>query len=372
MKNLKIFALSAVALMVAFASAACSDNSKNPEPVIPDPEETNPEMTVDPDTVAPMSPESDAYIPLISEPGSFAKGADVSWVTELEAKGEKFYDAAGQEIELMKLLRDECGINSIRLRVWVNPTDGWSNIDDVLVKSRRARELGLRLMIDFHFSDWWADPGKQNIPAAWAGMSIEELKVALASHVNDMLTLLKQYDIEPEWVQIGNETTTGMMWPIGSTATGNNFTQLVNAGYDAVKAVFPNSLVIVHCDRGNRPSLYNFLYGKLAAEGGRYDMIGMSLYPEPGSWQQTVADCLANAEACQKNFGKPVMICEIGYDVDKPLEAQNMLQNMIDGALERGVKGVFWWEPESTMENTGYGKGAFNNGRPTSALNPFK
>lgn len=369
MKTLKILAISFMAMMTC-GVVACSGNSGNKED---EPEKpTSPDITVNPDTVPPMSPETDIYIPLISEPGSFAKGADVSWVTELEAKGEKFYDAAGHEIELMELLRDECGVNAIRLRVWVDPAEGWNNIDDVLVKARRARTLGLRLMIDFHFSDWWADPGKQNMPAAWNGMNLAQAKEALASHVNDMLSLLRLHDIEPEWVQIGNETTTGMMWPLGSTSNGTNFAQLVTAGYDAVKAVFPNSLVIVHCDEGNKWSKYNYLYGILKSGGARYDMIGMSLYPEPGTWESTVNNCLTTIDMCKSTFGKPVMICEIGYDVDKPLEAQQMLQKMVDGALQRDVKGIFWWEPESTMQNTGYGKGAFQNGRPTGALNPFK
>lgn len=350
-------------LAVAVTAAACSTSPDEPQ---------NPTLGVWPDTVPPMTSETDAYIPLISEPGTFAKGADVSWVTELEAKGEKFYNSEGEVTELMQLLRDECGINAIRLRVWVDPENGWNNIDDVLVKARRARTLGLRTMIDFHFSDWWADPGKQAIPSAWSGMTLQEAKAALQKHVTEMLSLLKSYDIEPEWVQVGNETTTGMMWPLGSTNNGDNFSQLVTAGYEAVKAIFPSSIVIVHCDEGNKASKYEYLYGRLKLQGAKYDMIGMSLYPESGSWQKTVDDCLSNIENCRKAYDKPVMICEIGYDADKPLEAQEMLQTMIDGALKRDVKGIFWWEPEATIANTGYGKGAFQNGRPTGALNPFK
>lgn len=374
MKHINILYVCILSAAMSFSLAGCSDNSVEPEkPGNPSDENTeNPELTADPVTVPPMSPESDAYIPFISEPGSFAKGADVSWITEMEANGEKFYNVAGQETELMKLLRDECGITAIRLRVWVDPTDGWNNVDDVLVKARRARELGLRLMIDFHFSDWWADPGKQVIPAAWSGMTLDQVKVAMAEHVTQMLTLLKDYDIEPEWVQVGNETPAGMMLPLGSTSNGTNFAQLVTAGYDAVKAIFPNAQVIVHCDEGNRSSKYTYLFGKLREGNARYDMIGMSLYPESGSWQQTVNDCLSTVEMCQKTFGKPVIICEIGYDVNKPLEAQQMLQTILDGALQRDVKGIFWWEPESTMANSGYGKGAFQNGRPTGALDPFK
>lgn len=96
----------------------------------------------------------------------FARGADVSWITQMESEGRKFYTPGDnrQEMECMQLLRDHCGVNSIRLRVWVNPKDGWNNIDDVVLKARRAENLGLRTMIDFHFSDTWADPGHQEMP----------------------------------------------------------------------------------------------------------------------------------------------------------------------------------------------------------------
>ena len=102
------------------------------------------------------------------ERGAFAKGADVSWLTQLEHEGQVFYNAKGQPQECMSLLKEQCGVNAIRLRVWVNPAEGWNNMQDVLVKARRAHRLGLRLMIDFHFSDIWADPAHQVTPAAWA------------------------------------------------------------------------------------------------------------------------------------------------------------------------------------------------------------
>ncbi len=122
---------------------------------------------------------------------SFAKGADVSWLTQLEQEGEVFYNSNGETTECMQLLRDECGVNAIRLRVWVNPENGWNSIDDVVVKARRANELGLRLMIDFHFSDTWADPGNQETPAAWENYDLAQLKDAVAAHVTEMLSKLK-------------------------------------------------------------------------------------------------------------------------------------------------------------------------------------
>ena len=315
--------------------------------------------------------------PIQIERGTFAKGADVSWVTELESQGYKFQNADGQQKELMTLLRDDCGVNAIRLRVWVNPENdaevkGWCNIDDVVVKARRANDLGLRLMIDFHFSDTWADPGKQYIPAAWADMSLEEIKAAMVAHVNEMLMKLEAYGIEPEWVQIGNETRTGMMWPLGDITNGDNFTQMVNAGYDAVKAVFPDAQVIVHVDCGDQIALYDRLFGKLKSEGGKYDMIGMSLYPVAETWEKNVNDCVTNIRKVQSDYGKPVMLCEIGIDYREAEVAEDMMEKIMKDGQAAGLQGIFWWEPEAPASR-GYTKGCFDdNGCPTAALNPFK
>ena len=314
--------------------------------------------------------------PVQIERGTFARGADVSWVTELEKAGYTFTNAAGTQKELMELLRDDCGVDAIRLRVFVNPErdkeiNGWCNIDDVIIKARRAHALGLRLMIDFHFSDRWADPGQQFIPSEWENYTLEEVKSAMADHVSTLMTALQRYDIEPEWVQIGNETRTGMMWPLGDYQNGDNFTQMVNAGYDAVKAVFPEALVIVHLDGGNQPYLYTRIFSKLEAEGGKYDMIGMSLYPGDTSWQKDVDDCIANIRKVQADYGKPVMLCEIGFDYTQPETADRILSDMMEKGKAVDLKGIFWWEPEAPAER-GYTKGCFDNGTPTAALNAFR
>ena len=253
----------AVTLLVALccAQVSCTEKDSSPTPGQPEPETPTTKPTI--------------------ERGTFAKGADVSWLTQMESEGLTFKNKKGATTECMKLLKEDCGVNAIRLRVWVNPVEGWNNIYDVLVKARRADALGLRLMIDFHFSDTWADPGQQAIPAAWTGYSLSQTKTAVASHVKEMLTLLKKFDIEPEWVQIGNETRLGMLWPLGHLDTNNgaNYAELTNAGYDAVKAIFPDAKVIVHVDCGNELWLYTNLFDKLKAQGGKYDMRGMSLYP---------------------------------------------------------------------------------------------
>ena len=141
---------------------------------------------------------------------TFAKGADVSWITEMEASGKKFYNASGTAMEGMALLKS-LGMNAVRLRVWVNPSDGWCNKADLLVKAKRAKSLNMRIMIDFHYSDSWADPGKQTKPAAWTSYNLSELKTAVADHTKDVLNELKSNSITPEWVQVGNETGNGIL-----------------------------------------------------------------------------------------------------------------------------------------------------------------
>lgn len=313
---------------------------------------------------------------VVKETG-FARGADVSWVTQLESEGQKFYIPGDNrtEMECMQLLRDYCGVNSIRLRVWVNPKDGWCNVDDVVLKARRAEKLGLRTMIDFHFSDSWADPGQQVMPAAWAGLSFEDLKKAVAGHVTTTLAALKAAGVTPEWVQIGNEITPGMMLPVGSVDHPEQLTGLINAGYDAVKDVCPQALVIVHLDSGNDRGRYDRVFGLLEANGGKYDMIGMSLYPYwavtdgvEGGWQKVADDCISNIDYVRQRYHKPVMICEIGMPYDQAEACKELIAKM----MKAYVEGIFYWEPEAPNGyNGGYNMGCFDNGSPTVALDPF-
>jgi arabinogalactan endo-1,4-beta-galactosidase len=304
----------------------------------------------------------------------FAKGADISWVTKMEKEGLTFYNSHHMEMELMTLLKNETGVNAIRLRVWVNPEEGWNNIDDVFVKARRAHKMGLRLMIDFHFSDTWADPGAQVTPAAWADYDIAQLKDAVAAHVTDMLTRLKDNNIEPEWVQIGNETRNGMLYPLGHIDNGSNFADLINSGYSAVKKLFPEWLGLVHLDSGQRADLYTRMFNYLKSHNAKYDVIGMSLYPEPENWESVLSDCIANIESVIQTYNKPVMICEVGMSYDQDEACKDLLQRLIDyGDTNKRLLGLFYWEPQAPPGyNNGYNKGCFVNGTPTQALDPFK
>lgn len=308
---------------------------------------------------------------------SLVRGADVSWLTEMEAAGRKFYDQSGTPMECMALLKS-LGVNSIRLRVWVNPGAGWNNTADVVQKAVRAHNLGLDVMIDFHYSDTWADPGHQTKPAAWASLSFPELKTALAQHTSDVLQQLKTAGVTPKWVQVGNETNNGMLWPDGQASSNmNNYAQLVNAGYDAVKSVFPSAKVIVHVSDGWDNALFQWNIGGLVSNGARFDIIGMSLYPSfvTGGWQVANQQCLNNMNDMVTRFGKEVMVVEVGMPWDDAsncrLFVADLFQKMRTVSEKKGL-GILYWEPQSYSTWQGYTLGAFDNyGKPTEAMQAF-
>jgi len=306
----------------------------------------------------------------------FAKGADISWVTEMEAAGKKFYNPGGAEMDCMQILKD-LGMNTIRLRVWVNPAGGWNNANDVLAKVLRAKNIGMRIMIDFHYSDSWADPGQQNKPVAWASQDFSALKSSLYQHTFDVLTFLKANGITPEWVQVGNETNDGMLWPEGKASTNmSNFTQLINAGYDAVKAVDTTIKVIVHVSNGYDNSLFRWLFDGLKNNGGKWDVIGMSLYPTSINWSSLNTQCLSNMNDMVSRFNKEVMVVEVGMSWDQAAACHAFLSDLISKVKSvpgnKGL-GVLYWEPEAYNSWKGYTLGAFDNsGKPTMALDAFK
>lgn len=307
---------------------------------------------------------------------TFAKGADVSWLTEMESKNVKFYNSKGSQQDCMALLHD-IGVNAVRLRVWVDPTDGWCGKNDVLAKAKRAKALGEDIMIDFHYSDSWADPSKQNIPAAWSNHSsdLNALKTDVATHTSDVLNLLKSNGIDVKWIQIGNETSSGMLWPAGK-AEGQNFTAyaaLNNAGYDAAKAVYPDAKCIIHLDRGQELEHFTWMFDGLKSKGAKWDVIGMSLYPTDSDWQSATDKCLSNISYLYARYNSKIMVCEIGMSWDSS-NAAAMMKKMVDGCKTKAAcLGIFYWEPEAYNGWNGYTLGAFDkSGKPTATLDAFK
>jgi arabinogalactan endo-1,4-beta-galactosidase len=307
---------------------------------------------------------------------NFVKGADISWVTQMEAGGIKFYGSTGTEMECMALMKS-IGMNTVRLRVWVNPSAAWNNTADVVAKAIRAKNLGMRIMIDFHYSDGWADPGKQNKPAAWAAQDFANLKLSVNTHTKDVMNALKSNSVTPEWVAVGNETNNGMLWPDGKASVNmGNFAQLINAGYDATKEIFPSAKVIVHLSNGYDNSLFRWMFDGLKTNGAKYDIIGMSLYPSAANWSTLTGQCLSNMNDMVSRYGKEVMVCEVGMSWDQPDACKAFLTDIITKVKSvpdsKGL-GVLYWEPQSYNNWQGYTLGAFDNsGKPTVALSAFQ
>ena len=318
--------------------------------------------------------------------GSYAYGADCSWITEQEHDGVLFYDSVGQAFDGMRVMRD-AGMNAVRLRVWVNHSTGWCNKEDVIAKAKRATALKLRVMIDFHYSDFFADPGRQNIPIDWKDYDLEQMKQAVANHTTDVLSALKNEGVTPEWIQVGNETRNGMLWPMGKLWDNNgdlpngwkNYAALTTAGYNACKAVFPDALVIVHIDNAYENN--NWFFRKLQYHGGMFDMIGLSHYPMMKQWSGKDWDemnelAAANIKLLHAEFNCPIMVVEIGTMASTEEKAAEVIADFrqrVD-TLDY-MKGIFYWEPQvynnwRPNEYIELGWGAYNMGAFTSKGQP--
>lgn len=311
---------------------------------------------------------------------NFAKGADIGWLQQMEATGYKFYDDYGVEKDCLEILKEH-GIDSIRLRAWVNPSDnkasGHCSTNEVVEMAVRANNMGFRIMIDFHYSDSWADPEKQKKPAAWENHSFEQLKEDVYFYTFGVMKTLKENGVEPEWVQVGNEIPFGMLWPEGSIDKFEQLTQLLNRGYDAVKAVNNEAKVIIHLDRGDDRARFVNFFDKHQENGGKYDVIGMSYYPYwlNKDYTKTIDNLENNIIEMISKYGKEVMICEIGGDYKKPENTYDMIEEVIKRvkAIPEGKGlGVFYWEPEGAASWSKYNLSAWgDDGRPTIALDAF-
>lgn len=311
----------------------------------------------------------------------FWLGGDISGMTADEAHGKVRMNADSVPTETTRLMHDY-GMNATRLRVWVDPTDGFCSPEDVLVMAKRSQALGMPVMIDFHYSDWWADPGKQNPPKAWLGMDLEQTKKALADHTASTLKLLKDAGIDVKWVQIGNETTHGMLWPMGKFEENpKQYAELTKAGIEASRSIYPDAAIIIHLDNGFDQALYDRVFDSLKENGVEWDIIGMSLYPfwamEGGfekSEVMTLVDAVANMRHVKEKYGTDVMLVEVGVNGRDPEPGKEFIKAAIKASKELtdgACKGVFYWAPEWDAEND-YPLGAFSKGRPTVIMDAFK
>jgi arabinogalactan endo-1,4-beta-galactosidase len=312
---------------------------------------------------------------------SFAKGADVGWLSQMEATGYRFYDADGTEKNCLQLLKDR-GMNTIRLRVFVNPSNdrinGHCSKDETVAMAVRAKNLGMRVMINFHYSDTWADPGHQNKPAAWASHSFTTLLSDVYNHTFEVLTALKTAGVTPEWVQIGNEIPGGMLWPEGNSTNFGQLAQLLNKGYDATKAIDPKIKVVVHIDQGNNNSRFRWFFDNATTNNVRYDVIGLSYYPYwlNSNYTVTIADLQNNLNDMVTRYNKEVMVVEVGGDFTLVQNTKDMLTATINAVRnvpnQKGL-GVIYWEPEGEKTWSGYQLNCWqSNGKPSLALDAFR
>jgi arabinogalactan endo-1,4-beta-galactosidase len=305
-----------------------------------------------------------------------ARGADVGWLSEMESSGRTFRDRQGKVGDLLAILQGE-GVNSIRLRVWVKPAAGWCDKNDVVKMATRASKRGFRIMIDFHYSDHWADPGKQAKPAAWASHGMDALKTDVADHTTEVLQALKSAGVTPEWVQVGNETNDGMLWEDGKASKSMaNFAALIQSGSKAVKEVFPNAKVVVHVSNGFDNSLFRWIFDGLKSNGTAWDVVGMSVYPQPATWRNLESQVLTNMKDMVSRYGKQVVISEVGMamaSADSGYALLKKLQADVASLSNGAGLGVFYWEPQAYGGWQGYMLGAFDDaGKPTKTMEAFR
>ena len=391
MKRLKIRMLAAMLLMAVLPSCGDGDSKSEPqnrEPeVIPLEEDNN-------NSQNPNNPSnSDTPTPTPHTDLDFAYGGDPSWITAMEKQGKKFYSASGEETECFALL-SSLGMNAARFRVFVKPSAseggvwGLCDIDDVVAKSIRAQKSGMKIMIDFHYSDTWADPSNQKKPAAWDNAAtVADLGDSAAAFTKKTLEALKAANIDINWVQIGNETRGGMMQVSskGKEASvngkmGDNYVIIHNKCAAVAREIFPQTKIVTHFENGQ-----NALWKEHDAvlKKRDFDILGLSLYPEytkqgeywvpdaNGIAEKHYKNCATYMNSFASTYGKETMLCEIGVTEIDTETIGSSLKAAFDyiKANVKSCKGIFYWEPECFNDFNHYGMGGFTNkGQPAQAL----
>jgi len=306
----------------------------------------------------------------------FAIGADISWYPQMLQSGFVFRNKHKQEQELLQTLKDY-NMDTIRLRTWVNPSDhprsGHCSASDTLAFAKKCSDMGYRIMLNFHYSDSWADPGKQVIPAAWAKLEFDELVQQFYNYTYDTIDLLVSSGVVLEWAQIGNETNPGMMLPVGSTSDFKKLAQLYNTGHDAIKAASTNTKTMIHLAEINSTDFIIDYFSQLEQHGCRYDMMAFSFYPyhlPKLSYETCIEGFKRSLIEIPTRFGKDFMLVETGGVDEQEAETYQLLTDIIT-AMEPHpkCKGILLWEPQGAKVWSGYSLSAWRaDGTPSAAL----
>lgn len=273
--------------------------------------------------------------------------------------------------------------------MWTKPDGttcmlGCTDTTGLIYTAQRAKALGMKILLTFHYSDHFADPLCQDVPSEWEGATTEELEKYVYDYTEYIMTQLADKNIYPEWVQVGNEVSYGVLFPSGSNQT-NDFTQLtkyLNSGYDAVKAASPNSKVVTHLTHGSGIAHFKWFFENFITKcGGKTDVIGMSYYPYWTGGDE-IENVAYNLYEMASQYGKEVMICETGDLETDEVGTRELIRkeiNALKAVPENKGIGVFYWEPEvnSSIMPDSYTLGAAkvvgeNVLQFTSALDAFK
>jgi arabinogalactan endo-1,4-beta-galactosidase len=288
-------------------------------------------------------------------------GADVSFLRQMEQSGVVFKDG-GTPIPGLQILKDH-GYTWVRLRLFNSPDKLPNDLAYTLASAKDAKELGFKLLLDFHYADDWADPAHQPTPKAWQKLAHSDLTNAVFAYTRDTIRAFRNAGVMPEMVQIGNEITSGMLWPDGRLPDHwDRFAELISAGIqgvDAGRGNAPRPKIMVHIDQGGNRETTQWFFDNLISRGIKFDIIGQSYYPW---WQGSLDDLRHNLTFMAKTYKKDIVIVETAYDwetgedfakkkmpfPETPAGQREFLQALQKVVVEtpdgRGL-GIFWWEP---------------------------
>ncbi len=274
----------------------------------------------------------------------FIIGADISWVQQQEDEGVRFSDQ-GIEKDIFEILKAH-GFNWIRLRVFHNPkaekgysSKGYCDLQHTLRMAKRVKAAGMGFLLDFHYSDTWADPEHQYKPSAWANLHGDDLKKAVHDHTREVIAALKKQETLPDMVQIGNEISNGMLWPDGKmweSADWDTFCGLIRAGIAGVKDVDQSVKIMVHLAWGGQNAKSRAFLDRAIARGVEFDIIGQSYYPR---WHGTLDDLKSNLTDLTGRYKQDIILVE--YSVPDVRQINDIVRELPGG---KGL-GTFIWEP---------------------------
>lgn len=251
----------------------------------------------------------------------FIKGMDLSTLKEVESCGGRFFDE-GKEQDILDILK-KYDVNSVRLRLWNHPYTedgqaygaGTNDLTTTIELAKRCLSHGMGFLLDLHYSDFWADPGKQIIPKAWRGYSDSELEQAVYDYTLEVMKELKEQEAYPTLVQIGNESTNGLLWPNGKVPNYDNVAKFISAGIRAVRSMDQDIPIMIHLDNGGNNALYREWFDNFIKREKDFQIIGLSFYP---FWHGNLDDLTNNMNDIAKRYGKELVIAEVsmGYTVE--------------------------------------------------------